>query len=241
VGQFQNYNRRNKKTKNNWNWYIILLVMIWIGTFVDLLRKTFPDANTVEILTFYGGLFVVLLAVIRWCYFNYYLVAYPFKMRFSDKGPYDIGKPDISKRKIIQYAHHDVGHERVILRIKLKKEMTFEEINIRFVNKKWFGLYYQDVPKNVISIEKIIDPIAERNYKETGRAFSPQDDSLGGQDGYYNPPYFCPKGGYLWYEIKLNINPEIKEWHGYIGFQHRTGGSHRAAEHNEITVRNILI
>jgi hypothetical protein len=225
VGQFKK--QKIKNLENGSNWYIILLIMLLLsGSFIDKCTKSAAD-NPWSAIGVSIAFLLLLWGMIRWCR-KKYLITYPFKMRFSDD----------SREKIIENIP-GLGHESLILKIKLKIERNLEEINIRFVKRKWFGLHYQDVPKNLVSIQKVIDLITEKKPKETGRVFSEKDDSVGGRDGYYNRPYFCPKGGYLSYEIKLNMNPDIKEWHGYISLQHRSGDENRSYGRVKIIIRNV--
>jgi len=207
------------------------------GKILNLLGNPFCDPNTVNVLTFYIVLGGLIYGIIRW-WWRRHLKSHPFEMRFSDKGPYGEGESSDSRKKVIRNIH-GLGHDPLILKIKLRIERNLEEINIRLVKRKWFRLHHQDAPKNLVSVQKIIDPITDKNCKETKRVFSEKDDSTGGRDGYYNPPYSCPKGDYLWYEIKLNVNPDIKEWQGYISLQHRRGDENRRYARGKIIIRNI--
>ena len=58
-----------------------------------------------------------------------YLISYPFKIHFSDENPYSNREIHFTKKQMIK-GIHSLFLDTVILRIGLKIERDFEQINI---------------------------------------------------------------------------------------------------------------
>lgn len=220
---------------------MILISKIW-----KFLEHPFSDSQTIDVLTFYIVILGVLLPILGW-YGRQYLMKHPFKMSFYDE---EIG---YTNKKIIE-GIHGLFANKFILDIYLRKELAFEQINIRFVKRNLFSHNYfsssilkpslycwKDVQdKKQIWIEKITDLDIKNSPQMATSNFVDGNDLKGGRYGYYKPLYSCPKGSHLMYEIKLYINPNIKDrWNGYISFEHYRGGSHRSYTRRKIIIRNI--
>jgi hypothetical protein len=240
---------RKKEFKNIWNWYIFIFIMILLGKIWKFLGHPFDNPQIIDLLTFY----VVVLGLVSTligCFVRRYLTNHPFKMDFSDEDFSYNGERHYHKSKTIQGVDGLFPITPLTLRIKLRTERNFEQINIRLVQRRYFSdeffrnilrpvfWYWVDTPTQSVSIEKIADPKVEADSLKTGRHFYDGDDSRGGREGYYDPPYHCPQGNYLWYQVKLNINPDIDKWGGYISFQHLLGDSHRAYGRRQIIIKN---
>jgi hypothetical protein len=237
MDKHKNSSLNKKQFKNIWNWCIIILIMVLLGKIWKFLGNPFCDPQTIDVLTFYIVVLVLISGIVTWLV-RRYLTNHPFTMRFSNEGPYYNGDLSLSKTKKIEGVH-GLFPDTIILKIKMKKERNLEQINIRLIEKQCFFCNWKDAPKNSIFIEKITDPINEGASHNTDRKFHDADDTRGGRDGYYRPSCYCPKNDYLWYKVKLHIDPDIKQWHGYISLQHRRGDANRAYSRAKIIIKNI--
>jgi len=236
--------KRKKEFKNFWNWYIFIFTVICLEKIWKFLGHPFGDPQTIDLLTFYIVVLGLISGIIGWLG-KRYLINRPFIIRFPDKGPYDSGKSNFYKKKVIEGVH-GLFPDKFILRIKLRSKQNFDEINIRLVKKKYFikPIFWRWIDayeKNLIYIEKIVDLKTKHSPQVFGHLFWNRDDLRGGRDGYYKPTYSCPKGDYLWYAIKLCINPDIEKWKGYISFQHVRGGSQRVYCRGQIIIKNTKL
>jgi hypothetical protein len=222
--------------------------MLWIGMIINKAIESAtnnPWSATAVLIT----ILFILWGGVK-CSRKQYLIHYPFILKFCDKDPYHNEEVNRTKRKFIEGINGLFAEHIFYLEICLKKELVFEEINIRLVKKKyispkWFTwkflkpkLWNWENARNeeILCIEEIRSLDTENAL--SGLLFQMKEDSRGGKNGFYTPSYFCPKGGYLNFKIKLYINPEIDNWNGYISFKHRRGGAYRPCVRGKLTIKN---
>ena len=198
--------------------------------------------------------------ILGWCWgHRWWISKSPFKMEVFKEKYESIHKTYPSSQcKLIQ-GIHELFPTSLTLIIKPKINKNFEQINVRFIEKRWilfnhrgqWGQFFRyrstpilnsfwewiDAPKNIISIVEIKDPPAERDFSKNGRAFTCYPDDKGGVDGFYRPPYLCPQEGQICLELKINIHVKTK-WEGYISFQHLLGNSQRGYVRKKIMIMN---
>ena len=131
---------------------------------------------------------------------------------------------------------------------------TFEQINIKFEEKQWFGKLklwnWINASKNVVFIKELIDlgiQKKESQYNKTHIAdihntikpkykFETLDDDNGGVIGQFTPPCKCPKGGFLLLRIKLNIKVKGR-WKGRVCFKHILGDDSQSYAYLPIKIK----
>ena len=180
-------------------------MIVYIGTVIDILKKTFPDANTIEILTFYGGLFALLFICIRWCW-KWYLLSYPFKIKETFEN-YDYYKSGKNRPKSYFYEPIKINclngkwdQDRINLHITTRRKVTLKQINVRFIEKKLFRKS-KNIAEDKIFIKNVDCP--QEHYLSQ---MNSKDDKAGGCDCYFNPDFERSKGGILFLEIYPIIN-----------------------------------
>lgn len=221
-------------------WLIIFLVMIWFGTIIDLLKKPFPDANTVEIITLYGGVIVILFAIAKWGK-KQYLLNHPFRIKEAYEN-YDFYMTDQQRTLSpflepirIRCLNSEWWHnDRINMYFEVRRKIDLERINLRFVEKQIFRKA-KDAPRDIISIKDINFP-QEKYYSEVNW----YDDKKGGKNGIFNPPISLSKGNIIFIEVYPDINVP-KVWKGYIGLDNSSRDEKRTFTRKRIVITNELI
>ena len=221
---------------NTIKWYIWIFIFypVMFITINALINSVYVPKLTLGeiisiVLTLLGTIGYSMVLFRRW-----HIKSYPFKIEiFIDKDLNNIKPNESSKIKIIEGMNS--LFPKFTLRIRPRKGIYLEEINIRFVKKQLWK--WVDVPKKVIHITALSAPQIDSISHHTGRFFKSWDDERGGMCGYYIPPLRCPKGSPLFFEIGIEMRKE-NELQGYIGFQHKSGDNERNYAHQKIIIKN---
>ena len=225
---------RYKNSIKQATWILIFYPVMFIAIRALISSLYVPQLTLGEIisivLTLLGAIGYSIVLFWRW-----HIKSYPFKIEiFIDKDLNNIKPNESSKIKIIEGMNS--LFPKFPLRIRPKKGIYLEEINIRFVKKqlcKWV-----DISKEVIYITELCAPQINSINHHTGRFFKSWDDDRGGMCGYYIPPLRCPKGSPLFFEIGIEMRKE-NELQGYIGFQHKSGDNERNYAHQKIIIKTF--
>jgi len=141
------------------------------------------------------------------------------------------------------HSYYNLTDYQFNLYLEARRKINLEQICIRFVTLKKRHLFtddeYENVPKEIIKVNRINDPKTIARYGLTNRIFKSCSDEKGGQYGYYNPIYNCPKKEILFFEIRPEVNVK-KYWTGYISIQTLSGDELRTYTRNKISVAEFI-
>ncbi len=178
---------------------------------------------------------VVILLAITFIGIKHWIFSiYPFKMDVF-VGKYDYKSPQKFIGSNIIEGVKELYPQWLTLKIKLGQERKFEQINVRFFERRLFR--WVDASKNSVSVSALYDPQTEDKARPTGRTFHFQSDDRGGSSGFYNPPYYYPKGGVLFLLVPIAIKVK-KKWVGCISFEHKRGDKNRRHKRKKIIIIN---
>ena len=218
-------------------WFIIVITTVIVVRHMLDLCEPITTGEFIIILITIPSIAVVL---IRWIYRR----IKPFKMRFSED---EIVYDQSSGRERIQSREKEIaiGNTNLLLSIKPKSAVRFEEINLRFVNRicgfRWQGWYPKlwrfapvpILPKCKIRITHAFDARRESKRLSELPELKCVQDNTNGIDGWYTKPYLRTSEDSIFIQIAVEAN---EAWGGYLEFMSRWGESRRGYARSKVRV-----
>ena len=197
--------------------YITLWIIGWgIVTIMFALQYT-ELGFWVSVATFclvFGG---VVFGIHKWFYHSYHA----FRIEFSNEGYKYIGERHYTKSLRIP-----IGKHTCLIRVRPIIGVNFDEINVRFVEKRGnlFKHHYTNTNDNIVSVDSIDDKGLSEKLIKNRYKLETSPDLVGGIDGIYIPAYPRQTEDSLWLEVTVIAN---RKWHGLLSFRGSIEGHRR--------------
>lgn len=149
-------------------------------------------------------------------------------------GTYDDPGP-ILKSQELSLSVHDV-----LVRIRVKSKLDIREINFRFFKERKGN---EEANTEDIKILNVWERELEHQQQTGGflrpivTTFSSAEDTLGGYDGYYGPPFSKSANSYLWYRVIVGT---YKPTMAYLSFQCEGANGYRQSDRKKFEIVNIM-
>lgn len=172
-----------------------------------------------------------------------YILENPFKTQEAYE-KYDYYKTGEKRSKSywfepieIRCLNNEWQKENFNLYLVARRKVKLKQINLRFVDKKFYKKEAQNIPKDVLSIKEII--FRQEKYRSK---MSYIYDKVGGFDCYFDPPIECSKKTVIFLEIHPKFHPNMpKKIKCKISLDNSSGEEKRTYSRKKVIVTNELI